>query len=231
MPEGGLSTAEVGNKISEHAEQSSESERREWVIAVVEAALLAIVAVLAAFSGYASAKWSTESRIDLAKASTLRTEAATDELAAMSQRNFDSSTFESWFVAWVAGNASKEAVAERRFTPNFRNAFNAWMATNPETNPNAPPGPTYMPEYKQPKAVQAAALNQQATALFNQGTTAADHSDDYVRVTVYLATVLFLLALSGHFRIRSIRIALVAVSGLALVLSLIDLASLPRPHF
>ena len=38
---------------------------------IVEALLLAVVAVLAAYSGFASAKWGTESSLTLAKASTV----------------------------------------------------------------------------------------------------------------------------------------------------------------
>jgi len=47
--------------------------------------------------------------------------------------------------------------------------------------------------------------------------------------TVYLATVLFLVAISGHFRIRGVRIGLIVVSGLVLAVSVIDLAGLPPP--
>ena len=38
--------------------------------------------------------------------------------------------------------AGRTALAERRFRPEFRVAFDAWQATNPSTNPDAPPGPT-----------------------------------------------------------------------------------------
>jgi hypothetical protein len=242
MPEGGLSASEVGNEIAKHSKERSKGnersnahegseggDRHEWVIAVVEASLLAIVAVLAAWSGYSSAKWSTESRLDLARASATRTEASNNELAAMSQRNFDSSTFESWFTAWVAGDAQKQAVAENRFTPNFRRAFDAWMATDPLQNPHAPPGPTYMPQYKQPRATLAAAQNRKADVLYNEGSVAGNDSDDYVRATVYLATVLFLVAISGHFRIRNIRIAVIAVGLLVLAFAVADLVTLPFP--
>src|SRR3974377_372797 len=100
MPEGGLATSEVGNEIASHAPHSkTHEEHRDWAIAVIEAVLLALVAVLAAWSGYSSAKWSTESRLKLAQASTARTEASSKELAAMTQRNFDSSTLPPWFFA------------------------------------------------------------------------------------------------------------------------------------
>jgi len=228
VSEGGVSTTELGTEIDKHHHKHVEEEtQHDWVIAVIEAALLALVALLAAWSGYSSAKWSTQSRLKLAQASTARTEAANNELAALSQRNFDSSTFETWFTAWVIGDPEKEAVAERRFTPNFRRAFDAWMATDPLTNPDAPPGPTYMPEYKQPRAALAQIQTERSGTLFDQGSTDGTYSDDYVRATVYLATVLFLVALSGHFRIRNVRIFMIAVSVLVLALAVTDLATLP----
>ena len=149
----------------------------------------------------------------------------------MSQRNFDSSTSTVWFVAYVAGDEAKEAIAERRFSPNFHRAFDAWIATDPATNPHAPQGPTYMPEYRQPAVVEANILNATADHLYTSGSSDGNHSDDYVRLTVYLATVLFLVAISGHFKLRSIRVALIGVSGAVLVFALIQLAALPRrPH-
>jgi hypothetical protein len=202
---------------------------REWVISVVEAALLALVAVLAAWSGYSSAKWGTESRLVLVQASTARTESSTAQLQAMTQRNFDSSTFTVWFVAYVANDTAKMAIAERRFTPNFRRAFEAWMATDPATNPHAPQGPTYMPQYRQPQAAHAAVLSAEATALYARGSLDGSRSDDYVRLTVYLATVLFLVAISSQFKIRGIRVVLICFGGAVLCFALIQLAGLPRP--
>ena len=43
-------------------------EHDRW-LSIFEAVLLSLVAVLAAYSGYAAAKWSTESSVTLAKAS------------------------------------------------------------------------------------------------------------------------------------------------------------------
>jgi hypothetical protein len=61
------------------------------------------------------------------------------------------------------------------------------MATDPAHNPKAPPGPTYMPQYKLPAQAQANAVNNQASAKFQEGNHAGLVSDDYVRITVFLA--------------------------------------------
>jgi hypothetical protein len=234
MPEGGLTATEVGKEIAEHqrhdGDHPGEPKGRDRWITLVEAGLLAVVALLAAWSGYASAKWATESRLDLSRASTARTKASSAALTASETRNFDASTFSDWFGAVLAGNQQGAALAERRFRPDFHVAWLAWMATDPFHNTNAPPGPTYMPEYKQPDQDRADQLDAAADALFNQGSIDGTRSDDYVRTTVYLATVLFLVGISGHFALRSARLGLISVAGLIVVFAVVELITLPKPH-
>ena len=228
----GLSPAEVGKEIAEHKKhtgEDGEGSSRDRVVSIVEAFLLAIVAVLAAWSGYSSAKWSTESRLLLAQASAARTESNKAELDAATTKNFDSSTFSAWFTAFVAGNKEAMTVAERRFRPEFKVAFDAWIATEPATNPNSAPGPTYMPEYEQPDQDKATELAAKADELYDEGSKAGGYADDYVRTTIYLATVLFLIGISGHFRFRAARIGLITVGSAILVWSIFLLATAPKP--
>jgi hypothetical protein len=227
VPEG-LSPTEVAHEIGEH-KHHAQHEARDRAITIVEAVLLAVVALIAAYSGYASAKWSTESRLELAQANTARAQASRANLDALEVRNFDSSTFEAWFTAYVAGNTHAMDIAARRFRPQFRVAFDAWMKTNPETNPTAPPGPTYMPQYKQPDLVAANQFDAKADEKYIAGAKAGTNADDYVRVTVYLATVLFLVAISSHFALRGARYALIGVGITVMILAVITLTTLPAP--
>ncbi len=233
MPEG-LSPSEVGKEISEHREHTSGDDHEEVrgkdrYVTIIEAALLAFVAVMAAWSGFASAKWGTESSLDLAKASAARTEANRVSAAGDATKNFDALTFTDWYTAYLLGHQSGITVAERRFRPQFRVAFDAWLTTNPFTNPNAPPGPTYMPQYVQPELAQTNLLDAQADADYARGETAATNSDNYVRITVYLATVLFLVGISSHFKVRSARIGLVVVGAGILTFSIVLLIEAPKP--
>jgi hypothetical protein len=231
MPEG-LSAAEVGKEISEHRKHTGDeahSTGHDRRVTIIEAALLAIVALLAAWSGYASAKWSTESRLDLAQASTARVEANRAAGADAEVLEFDSSTFDAWFTAYVAGNEEAMAIAERRFRPEFRVAFDAWLATDPATNPDAAPGPTYMPEYERPGQEEAQRLDAEADEHFAEGAEAGEVADRYVRITVFLATVLFLVGISGHFRVPAARYGLVGLSVGILVLALVLLVASPPP--
>ncbi len=234
MPEG-LSASEVGKEIAEHRKQAKhaaadppESRHDRW-LTIVEAVLLSLVAVLAAYSGYAAAKWGTESSVKLATASAARTKANRADLEAIVTRTLDSASFNAWFTAFTAGNARAEQLAEKRMRPGYRPAFNAWLATNPAHNPKAPAGPAYMPQYIIPQQKAAAAYDAQADAAFAAGTAAGSTADEYIRDTVFLATVLFLVGISGHFRIRQARIGLIGVGTLLLVFALIQLLGLPAP--
>ncbi len=166
-------------------------------------------------------------RSRLAQASAARTEANRAALNADNLKNFDSTTFNTWFTAYIAGDTTAEAVAVRRFRPAFKVAFDAWLAEQPFTNTKAPPGPTYMPEYKQPQLVQAAALDARATRDYTLGVEAGSNADNYIRDTIYLATILFLIGISGHFRFLRIRLALVALSGIMMIVAVVEIATSP----
>jgi hypothetical protein len=141
----------------------------------------------------------------------------------------DATTFNAWFGVYVSGKRQAAAVAERRFRPQYRVAFDAWMATHPFTNPHAPPGPGYMPQYKPTGEAESVALDAAADERYAAGQRAARAADDYIRATVILASVLFLIGISSHFRIRGVRIGLISVGVILLLFAAGDILSLPRP--
>jgi hypothetical protein len=227
----GLSAAEVGKEIGEHkhSAEAEEKDRRDRILSVLEALLLSLVAVLAAYSGYAAAKWSTHSSVELAKASAARTKANRADLEALQLRTLDSVSFNAWFSAFTAKNHSAELLAEKRLRPGYRPAFYAWLATDPAHNQNAPPGPSYMPQYVIPQEAQANMDDREADRSFASGSAAGATSDKYVRDTVFLATVLFLVGISGHFPLRQARYALIGIGSLILLFAVVQLLGLPGP--
>jgi hypothetical protein len=231
MPEG-LNPIEAGKKLHEHGEtlareangadgHDGDASRHSRIVQICEALLLALVTVTAAWAGYSAARWGTASRVEIAKSSTLRALATRNDLTALSQRNFDASTFNAWFIAFTLNSPQKQVIAERRFRPQFRVAFNAWLATDPQHNPNAPPGPTYMPQYKLPAQARANALDSAAAAKFQEGNHAGLVGDNYVRITVFLAAVLFLVGIGSSFKLAGIRYALVTFGSVLLILSVV----------
>ncbi len=231
MGEAGLSPGEVGKEIAEHRKHHTghDATGHDRTVTIVEAILLAVVAVLAAWSGYASAKWGTESSLKLAQASAARSEANRAEADAMEDRNLDASAFDAWFTAHVLDDPEAMALAERRFRPEFQVAFDAWFATDPVSNPDAPKGPQYMEEYVQPNAERSRDLDAVADDRYQEGSDAGETADGYVRTTVFLASVLFLVGISGHFRVKAARLGLVGVGTAILLLSVALLLGAPKP--
>jgi hypothetical protein len=232
MPEG-LSPIEVGKQLHEHTNAPHEptasggGDRHSRLVQIGEALLLSLVTIAAAWSGYAAAKWGTESRLELAEAATLRNLATRADLSALSTRNFDSSTFTAWFTAFTLDDPEKQAVAERRFRPEFKVAFDAWIATDPFHNPQSPPGPTYMPQYKLADQAKADALDREAVAASAAGNHAGQVGDDYIRITVFLAAVLFLVGIGSTFKLHTVRYALIGVGSVLLILATVLILQQP----
>ena len=67
----------------------------------------------------------------------------------------DGAMFSAWLQARAANDPQLQATFVRRFSPEYRTAFAAWLDTQPFTNPAAPAGPGYMPQYHNPQMEQA----------------------------------------------------------------------------
>ncbi len=206
---------------------STDPRRGQWV-EIVEAVVLAIVAVATAWSGYQAAKWDALSAQDYNLAS--RTTVASQEKATLAgqDRLYDITSFNGWVAAKVADKEKVATFYQRRFRPEYASAFDAWQKLDPIHNPTAPPGPIFMAEYRSANSQKSAELTEEATGYFEKGVTTRETGDRYVKVTVFLATVLLLTALSQRFEILGPRVAVVAVAFVLLTVSAYWLLMLPR---
>jgi hypothetical protein len=237
MPEG-IEMPEVAKEISEHKERSEgdaahhEPHGAERWVSIAEAVLLSVVALIAAGSGYSAAKWGTRSSISLAHASAARTKSSLAETQALQIRTLDSVSFNAAFTAYATTGSINSKVfklAVKRMRPGYLVAFHAWLATHPLTNPHAPPGPSYMPQYVIPQQAESVRLDNQANRFFTTGEVAAGTSDKYVRLTVVLAAVLFLFGIGSRIPVKASRYVILVVATALLIISLVELISLPGP--
>ena len=231
MPEG-LSATEVAKEVgeyNEHAHPHGAGDRRDRLISVSGAVLLSVVTIVAAWSGYSAAKWGTESSLKLAKASATRTKANRAFQESLTFRTADGILFNAWFAAYLTHNPNGMRLAEKRFRPEYRVAFDAWLATHPFTNPNAPAGPQEMPQYIPTGQALSRSLDASADAFYAKGQKAAETGDEYVRVTVILASVLFLVGLSTQFPPLGVRLGMIGVGAALLIFAGVLILSLPGP--
>jgi hypothetical protein len=198
-------------------EPISRAERIERWIEIVTAIMLGVVALATAWSGYQAARWGSVQATKFAQASSLRLEASRDSTLAGQYRLYDLLLANEWINAYVAGNLPLASMYLARMRPEFRPVFESWLALDPFHNPNAPPGPLFMPQYKLALDTQAAQLDARAQTTFNEGQAAIEQSDAYVLNTVFLATVLFLTAIAGRFEWNVMKAVILAIA-LALLL-------------
>jgi hypothetical protein len=226
MPEG--MNVELAHKLSEQEKADRHKHRWEEVLEIVEVLLLAIAAIATAWSGYQAAKGEGHQ-------SELYGEATTDQFHADAASSLgwqllaaDSAMLNGWLQAQADNNPQLAASYVRRFTPDYREAFAAWLKTDPLTNPAAPPGPGYMPQYHNPQLAEAERLNAHAEAIFEEGTAARETADKFIRATVLFALVLFLVAMGQRFKIRGVRIGVDAVAFGLLTYGLFSVLTLPQ---
>jgi len=224
MPESGGANAEIAHHLCEPEGTS----RGHEILEIAEAIVLALVAIGTAWSGYQAALWTGHQAELYGKSSKLRVQAEAAATQANQERLYNASTVVEWLKAEAQGNKKLTQIFERRFLPEYRPAFEAWKATDPLNNPDSPAGPQFMKEYRNSKTEEAAKLDEQASEVFEQGDMAREHSDDYVRATVTLATVLLLTAVSQRFTMKRVRIGLMLFAALLLCFPLFRILMLPR---
>jgi hypothetical protein len=218
----------VIRKLNQVRESGDTSQSRLEVIEIIEALILALVAVATAWSGYQAAEWAGKRAELYANANRLRVTAEGLATLAGQERIYDSDTFNSWLAAKLGGKEKEAEFFERRFRDEYRPAFTAWLKTDPFNNPQASPGPIFMPDYHNAKHEQFLALGKEAADVADQGTKAGETGDQYVRITVLLATVLLITAIGQRFRFKSVRVVFMILAFLLLCLPFWQLLLLPR---
>ena len=227
MPET-TSNVEFAQRIQEQSHHGGGPHgRAEWM-EFLEAAVLAAVAVLTAWSGYQAARWDARSASAYARAGATTAQAQEQQTLAGQEHLYDISTFNSWMAATQSGQSALATLFERRFRPEYRVAFDAWIRTDPMKNAAAPVGPSFMPEYKDVRFEKARALSEKARAEYERGVFDRQTGDEYIRITVVLATVLLLTALSQRFRIHAARVGLITIASILLVIAVFWIATFPR---
>jgi opacity protein-like surface antigen len=231
VPEGNMN-AEIADPLREHGHdgdhQGQEGPSRFHIelVEIIEAILLAIVVLSTALSGYQAAKWDGVSAGGYATSSRLRVQSEQASLTSNQQLIYGNLT--AWLQAETSGDTRLAAILARRFTPGYAVAFRFWLFTDPLTNPKAPVGPRYMPQYRDPLAAQATALGNQATQAYTAAANARENADEYVRLTVILAAALFLVAIGQRFRLKGVRVAVISIAGMLLLYCAILLVIYPR---
>lgn len=202
-------------------------QKQDWWLDVLITIMLGITALSTAWSGYQASLWNGIQSTFYSQASAKRIESTRASTLAATTRNLDIWMFGQWVEYYATGQTDLADFYQQRFRPEFKPAFEAWIASEPLKNPNAPASPFAMPEYKLALDEQAKALEGEAEKIFFDGRQANATGDRYVLNTVVLASVLFLSGVSSRLNWRRGRIFMIFLALGLLLFGLYNLIVYP----
>jgi hypothetical protein len=185
--------------------------QRERRVELAATVLLACAAVATAWSTYQSTRWRGDQAVNYSKATAARIQSSSAQTRSGQLTQIDIATFIQWVDATVNSKPKLSQFYRHRFRPEFRPAFDAWVATHPRTNPKAPLTPFAMPQYVVAEAVKAEDLNATAGAHAAAADRANKRANDYVLAVVLFAACLFFAGISTKVHSLRQREALVGI--------------------
>lgn len=195
---------------------------------LVSAVVMAAATVATAYSAYESSLWNGEQNRHESRAATavVRTSKLTN--LAMQKTTVHVNLFVHWLATTNRGEQRTADFLFTRFPEPLKTAAEAWRATSPFDNANAPASPFDMPQYALRERIDADRWEQVA----QDETTAAEHAgavgNRYLLFTIIYASVLFLAGISGKFKWPAIDMTVLGLGAMTLLVGVAIMIALPR---
>jgi hypothetical protein len=199
---------------------------RDWQEVVVTV-LLVLAALGTSWSSYQATRWNGEQAKAASRTNAIRIEAARAQGLSQSQTQVDVATFIAWADADQTGDRQLADFYVARFREEFQPAFDAWVATNPFTDPGAPPTPFAMPEYQVASKQEAEQLDAASEQSAAEVRTDIQRSSNYVLTVVLYAVVLFFAGVSTRISNRRLRWILTIAGCIVMVSAVTWISTFP----
>jgi hypothetical protein len=185
--------------------------RATAVVELGATVLLALAAVVTAWCSYQATRWNGEQARSAAAASAVRFQAVRASDLANTQTEVDVATFTQWVDAYAQDQTELADFYRARFRPEFAPAVEAWIATQPLVNSDAPLTPFRMPEYRLAAREEAAQLDAQAEVLAADVRRNIQRASNYVLGVVLCAVALFFAGISTKLTTPPLRLTTLLV--------------------
>lgn len=180
-------------------------------IEVAATVLLSLAAVATAWSGYQATRWNGEQAKASGRTNAIRVEAARAQGLSEAQTQVDVATFVQWVDAYALEQTELADFYFKRFRAELRPAVDAWIATRPLQNADAPLTPFAMPQYKLAAAAEAERLDAEAELSSATVHRNIQRASNYILGVVLFSVSLFFAGMStklSDLRLRAITVAL-----------------------
>jgi hypothetical protein len=188
---------------------------------------MSIATVATAWCAYQSAEWGGEQAFLLGESQRTGREASLHTSLAAQKRSLDVAVFMQWIGGVATDNERLTDFYFERFPPNLGVAVEAWLATEPRTNPDAPPHPFAMAEYQVAEDTLAARAAADSEARWTEAHQADANGDRFVLLTVIFASVLFFGGIEQKFTDPKVRVGILVVGSTLLIVGLITMLNYP----
>jgi hypothetical protein len=198
--------------------------------ALLEAAglvLLSLATVGTAWCSYQAAAWGGAAQGAMNRSTAASRRAATDQLQAYQMELLDVSLFSQHINARASSNDALARFYAERFRGEAKTAFEAWLATRPFENTNAPPHPFVTNLYHPRLLEDAREAEAESQGYWEKSGEAGRASRSYVLITVLLASALFRGGTASKFDHVGIRRGVLALGLAAFVFAVERLWLLP----
>lgn len=191
-------------------------QNNEYKIEIAQTFLMSAMVLITAWSGYQSSVWGGIQSFKIADSYALGRIASQKVLTVDNKMLLDGILVANFAHAVIENNKDVMEFYLEHVPPQLKNVLNAWLATKPLENPDAPADPLSMPEYRE-KVVPAyyadvEKLGKEAELKYKEAQAAKQTSSEYVFTTVLLSSVLFLGGIVSKLERRRVKIFLLAVA-------------------
>ena len=189
--------------------------------------LLSVAAVSTSWAAYQAARWHGEQAKAQSASIAARVESTRSADVANRQAQIDVALFTQWVDAYAREETELADFYRKRFRTEFRPAFQAWVATRPRTNPDAPLSPFAMPQYELAATATADRLEGRAAAMSQRVGRFIQQADNYALAVVLFAASLFFAGISTRLRSPATRMVVLGLGYTLFLGSLIWIATFP----
>jgi hypothetical protein len=189
--------------------------------------LLSLATVGTAWCSYQATVWGGVSQRLMNLSAASGRNAVTDQLQSYQMALMDVLLFSQHINARASSNEPLGRFYAERFRGEAKSAFDAWMATRPFENSNAPAHPFVTNFYQPQLLAEAAKAENESQRLWQQANEAGRTGRGYVLITVLLASALFCGGTAAKFEALWVRRSILALGLAAFLFAVQRLLLLP----
>ncbi len=228
MPEG--ANVEIAHSLTEQDHEHGGNHLEGWhrVLEILEVALLALVAIVTAWSGFQAGKWDGRQSVLYGHSSRDRFEAEAATTVGDQRLAADAGIFTAWLQAHSAGNTELETLLAKRLNPDFKVAFTPGSGPTPSSMTRHRPDPRPCRSTRTPTSRTPPSSMPRQVRPSTKAPRRARPARSTVRDTVLFATVLFLVAIAQRMKDETLRAGVNVIAVILASYGIFSVVRLPR---